>query len=385
MFFLEAGAITGAGLGIRPAFPDPENKLTKAWFIYNLELGESKEDTAVITNLSPEHIESHGSFAKYREVKGKLFSHLKRCKVKYANDGLKIHKLTSGIKKIELNRIKKIIIANLDDEHAEYFLSFWAERKIGFPCRSGIDKGKEDLPESLEIIRYKNITVDSDKVSFQTLDTKISLKLAGSFNVANVMNAISIARLHVGEIRKIKKAVEEIEGVAGRLEKIDEGQNFIVIVDYAFEPKAMKKIYETIVGLPHKKIIHVFGACGGGRDESRRPKLGKIAGERAETVIVTNEDPYDDDPELIIAQVAAGAETAGKESGRNLFKITDRREAIKKALAVAEKGDLVLITGKGSEQAICAANGEKIPWDDRAVAREELNRIINNKKEEAVY
>jgi UDP-N-acetylmuramoyl-L-alanyl-D-glutamate--2,6-diaminopimelate ligase len=108
---------------------------------------------------------------------------------------------------------------------------------------------------------------------------------------------------------------------------------------------------------------------------ARRPKLGKLAGEKADLVIVTNEDPYDDDPKLIIDQVAAGALDVGKILDKDLFKIEDRREAIKKALSSAGENDIVLITGKGSEQAICVANGAKIPWDDREVVKEELKRL----------
>jgi len=173
-------------------------------------------------------------------------------------------------------------------------------------------------------------------------------------------------------MQKIKQGLENIKTLPGRLEKIDQGQNFTVIVDYAFEPNAVEKLYETIKFIKHNKIIHILGSTGGGRDVDRRPKLGKIAGEKADYVIITNEDPYDEDPQIIIDQVAVGTEYAGKEINKNLFKILDRRQAIKKALALAQKNDIVLITGKGCEQAICVANGEKIKWDDREVAREEL-------------
>jgi UDP-N-acetylmuramoyl-L-alanyl-D-glutamate--2,6-diaminopimelate ligase len=142
-----------------------------------------------------------------------------------------------------------------------------------------------------------------------------------------------------------------------------------VIVDYAFEPGAVAKLYEILELIPHGRIIHVLGSAGGGRDVARRPKLGELAGKRADIVIITNEDPYDDDPEIIIDQVALGAEKAGRKEGKDLYKILDRREAIKKALSLAQRGDAVLITGKGSEQAICVAQGEKITWDDRAVTR----------------
>ena len=118
-----------------------------------------------------------------------------------------------------------------------------------------------------------------------------------------------------------------------------------------------------------------MGSAGGGRDVARRPILGKLAGERADVVIVTNEDPYDDDPEIIMDQVAIGAEHAGKRKDEDLFKILDRGEAIEKGLEMAEENDIMLITGKGSEQAICVADGEKITWDDRGAVRGRLKKM----------
>ena len=202
---------------------------------------------------------------------------------------------------------------------------------------------------------------------------KIELKLLGEFNVLNALNAIGVGRALGMDMDIIGNNLKKISGVPGRLEKIDEGQNFCVIVDYAFEPGAVSKLYETIENIPHNKVIHVLGSTGGGRDIARRPDLGRLAGENADFVIITNEDPYDEDPEIIIDQVALGAERAGKKEKQNLFKILDRREAIEKALSLAHEKDLVLITGKGSEQAICIARGEKVEWDDREVVREILN------------
>jgi UDP-N-acetylmuramoyl-L-alanyl-D-glutamate--2,6-diaminopimelate ligase len=156
------------------------------------------------------------------------------------------------------------------------------------------------------------------------------------------------------------------------LESIVQGQPFRVLVDYAFEPVALGKLYETIRLLKPGKVIHVLGSAGGGRDVARRPKLGAVAGEQADFVIITDEDPYDDDPLIIMDQVSLGAEKAGKKPGENLWKIESRRDAIRKALSLASAGDMVLVTGKGSEQGICRADGEKEPWDDRQVVREEL-------------
>ncbi len=174
---------------------------------------------------------------------------------------------------------------------------------------------------------------------------------------------------------QIKNGLEKVVGIPGRLERIDEGQDFTVIVDYAFEPVAVGKLYDMVGNLDHQKIIHVLGSTGGGRDVARREILGKLAGEKADFVIVTNEDPYDEDPMVIIEAVADGARKFGKSENVDLFLIEDRKSAIEKAIGLAGEGDVVLITGKGSEQAIVVGNGRKIKWDDRDVVREILRKI----------
>jgi UDP-N-acetylmuramoyl-L-alanyl-D-glutamate--2,6-diaminopimelate ligase len=332
-------------------------------------------DILVFTGLYPEHIESHGGFLNYKECKGKLFAHLKRCKTKYSDDFKNIKTTDKGIKKIELNRIKKTIVLNGDDEHFDYFNSFWAEKKFIYTQKSDVYKKNLDMKD-IEIVSYGDIKASNKGIDFRFLDKKINLKLLGEFNADNAMNAVCLGLSQDLGADKIRKGLESIKGVPGRMEMIKSKKNFIVIVDYAFEPKAVTKLYKAINSIPHNNIIHVLGSCGGGRDKSRRPILGKIAGAGAKYIIVSNEDPYDEDSDLIINAVAEGAIKAGAVLNENLFKISDRREAIKKALSLAGKEDIVLITGKGSEQAICAAGGEKIKWDDRKVVRELLLRNI---------
>ncbi|MDO9399617.1 MAG: UDP-N-acetylmuramyl-tripeptide synthetase [bacterium] len=349
-------------------------------------------DILIFTCLYPEHIEAHGSFENYRAAKGKLFAHLKKCRTKYVDEQKIIKQPDSGIKKIGLNRIKKTIIINADDENANYFFDFWAEEKFGYtnkinPVKYLLSNGeliKQDKVASknekinlanqkIKISEYNNIKADNKGVSFIVDNkTEINLKLLGEFNATNAMNAVCLGLSQGISLAKIANGLGKVEQIPGRLELIKEGQSFTVIVDYAFEPGAITKLYETVKAFPHKKIIHLLGSCGGGRDKTRRSELGKIAGAKADIVIITNEDPYDEDPQIIIDQVAVSAKNVGKIVDKNLFKILDRREAIKKALSLAEEGDLVLITGKGNEQAMCLANGVKIPWDDRKVVREEL-------------
>lgn len=329
-------------------------------------------DILIFTGLYPEHIESHGSFEKYKEAKGKLFRHLKNCKIKYVNEQKQVVKTELTLKKLDLAHVKKTIIANLDDEHADYFLDFWAEEKFAY------SRENKTANKGINPVSYSDISVDADGAKFKVGETEISLRLTGDFNATNAMNAVCLGLAQGLPLPKIKIALEGIVGVPGRLEKIDGGQDFSVIVDYAFEPNAVEKLYATVESIPHERVIHLLGSAGGGRDASRRPILGRIAGERADYVIVTNEDPYDENPEIIIDQVLLGAEKAGKTINDDLWRFSDRREAIKKALEIARTGDLVLITGKGSEQAISLANGEKLPWDDRRVVKEELANLISS-------
>jgi UDP-N-acetylmuramoyl-L-alanyl-D-glutamate--2,6-diaminopimelate ligase len=326
----------------------------------------------VFTGLYPEHIESHGSFENYRAAKEALFAHLKTCKTKYINEAGKVVRPESELKKTELNRVKKSTVINADDENAPYFMKYCCEQRLLISQKEKLDV---KIKENDRLFKYGDIMSSQAGISFIADGKEVSLKLLGEFNATNAVMALGVGLLRDLEFTKLVKGISNISGVPGRLEQIDEGQAFSVIVDYAFEPKAVSKLYETVNLIPHEKIIHVLGSTGGGRDVARRPKLGELAGEMADYVIVTNEDPYDDDPNLIIDQVALGAENKGKKINKNLFKILDRKEAIRKACLLAEEGDIVLITGKGSEQAICVANGKMIPWDDREEVRKILQKI----------
>ncbi len=336
-------------------------------------------DILVITGLYPEHIESHGSFENYKRAKGELFKHLKRCSTKYVDDACRVAGIATEIKKLELKRIKKTIIANGNDPFAGYFLAFWAEEKFAYLNKSSAKEIGPD-PEAIKTVEFDRVMSDSKGTVFYCQDKEIRLRMLGEFNAENAMAAITVGTALSVPFDSMKSGLENIGGVPGRLEKIDAGQNFTVIIDYAFEPNALLKLYDTLEKIPHNSIIHVLGSTGGGRDVARRPVMGRIAGQKANFVIITNEDPYDDDPQLIIDQVAVGAEKSGKNAGTNLLKILERREAIKKAFELAENGDIVIITGKGCEQGICGPGGRIDPWDDRVVARELLEKAVSASK-----
>ena len=235
---------------------------------------------------------------------------------------------------------KDIHIINIEDENSNYFFQFPAKKKITF----GLERG-----------------------DFNLKNTNLKLKILGKFNLYNALAAFSVAKILGVDEKIIKETLENFKGAPGRMEIVI-SKPFKVIVDYAFTPNALEKVYQTIKEFFRpQRMIGVLGACGGGRDKWKRPILGKIAAKYCDEVIVTNEDPYDEDPWQIIEQVASG--TKGKAK-----KILDRRKAIREALKEAKESDVVIITGKGCEPSICIGN-KKIPWDDRKVVREEFEKI----------
>lgn len=270
-------------------------------------------EAAVFTNLSPEHIEAHGGFENYKKAKGKLFE-----------------------------AAKNIHVINLDDENAEYFLQFPAEKKITYQILGNL--------------------ISINGFNGYPISINLQLKLLGVFNLYNAAAAIAVGLSQGVNLETCRRAAEKIEGIPGRMELVIR-EPFKVFVDYAFTPNALEKVYQTL-----SPRICVLGACGGGRDKWKRPVLGQIASKYCDEIIVTNEDPYDENPMDIIEQVASGA-------GPKAKKILDRREAIREALKLANPGDIVIITGKGCESWICVANGKKIPWDDRETVKEEFQKL----------
>jgi UDP-N-acetylmuramoyl-L-alanyl-D-glutamate--2,6-diaminopimelate ligase len=312
-------------------------------------------DLAVFTNLTPEHIEAHGGFENYKRAKGKLFASLSRLRKK----------------EIGGREIEKTIVVNLSDPHADYFLSFNAEKYCGFAIGS-VGEFATRLNTSPTVAT--NVAYESGCTMFNLGDLTVHFEPIGRFYLENALAAATVVKaLGVGN-EELRGYIESLRGVPGRLEKINEGQPFEVIVDYAYEPFALSAAYEAVGLLPRKRVIQVLGSAGGGRDVARRKILGQMAARKADIVIVTNEDPYDENPLAIIDEVANAAKAEGKEEGISLFRVLDRGEAIGKAITLANDGDLVLITGKGCEPVMAVADGKKIPWDDRVAARSAIRK-----------
>ncbi|OGJ48826.1 hypothetical protein A2229_05570 [Candidatus Peregrinibacteria bacterium RIFOXYA2_FULL_33_7] len=301
-------------------------------------------DTAVLTNVDKDHIEYHGSFEEYRRAKGLLFDNLHKFKRK--------------------PHIKKVGILNRDDKNFEYFNKFFYDRVISYGFTAKADSTAANVNFSV------NKSTFTLKVPNSTLD--IILPLSGKFNIENALAAISTGIAHNISLNVIQKALAKMETVPGRLELIDEGQLFNIVVDYAHIPDAMQKVMEIFKPITKGSLIVVFGATGGGRDKGKRPEMGHIAENYCDKIILTNDDPYTEDQVQIIEDIANGMK---RKEGEDFWKVTDRRQAIKLGLAMAKEEDTVLVLGKGGEEVIVIGE-DKIPWDDRNVIRELLSREV---------
>jgi len=319
-------------------------------------------DIAVFTGLHPEHIEAHGSFENYKKAKGKLFEKLEKRKEKI----------------IDGKRIKKVIVVNLDDENADYFLSYKADEYYGYSLnsKSQILNPKKIQNLKIKIVKAENIKLADDGSSFTVDGVDFKINLLGEFNIYNCLASIAVALSQNIDLKICQGALEKIKFLPGRMEIVVE-KPFKVIVDYAHTPKELENVYQFVkfkLKNQESKIIGVLGSAGGGRDKWKRPVLGEIASQYCDFIILTNEDPYDEDPSQILSEIKTGILNSQFPIS-NLFEILDRREAIRKAISLAKENDIVIITGKGSEPWICVAHGKKIPWDDRKVVKEELTKL----------
>lgn len=288
-------------------------------------------EMSAITNVTREHLDYHKSMERYRRAKRQLF------------------------------RQSKYAVVNLDMEDPEYFTKdhFQHGRAMTYSTKN----------QNADVLA-KSIHLNFNKVEFRVDNEEYLLHIPGLFNVENALTAIAVAELLKIESGVIRKALASIQGIPGRMECLESKDGVDIIIDYAVTPDAFQKLYDSVrlLKIPGTKIIHVFGACGE-RDRGKRPILGAIASEFADVVILTNEDPYHEDGEQIINEIETGLTRTRRHE---YYRIYDRREAIRKALSLAERGDIVLVTGKGAETSMAIGN-ERIPWQERQVIEELLN------------
>ena len=308
-------------------------------------------DAAVLTNVRPEHIESHGSFEKYRRAKGLLFARLK-------------NKSLEGFFLGKKNEKKKSIV-NLDDPSAYYYANFNADEKFGYGLL------KENIRANVKkTFIPENIKFSASGAEFTLEEEKYSSPLLGDFNLYNTLAAIAVARAYEIPHKHIKKAIEGFKGTPGRLEILQE-KPFLVVIDYAHKPDALEAVYCVAKSFWVKnghRLIGVLGAAGGGRDKWKRKEMGSIAENYCDEIFLTDEDPYTEDPEKIVAEVAKGIKH------KEYRKIMDRRLAIREALEKAKHGDVVLITGKGAEKTMMTKFGA-MDWDEKAIVLEEIEKL----------
>lgn len=288
---------------------------------------------AVMTNVTHEHLDFHGTFENYRDAKRKLF------------------KLTDRNKKG-----LRTGIVNTDDDSAHLF-SGDILHTVGYGLKNGHVVAK-DLKLTPAGSKYKAVAGDV------TYD--ITCNIPGSFNVSNSLAVVAVGHTLGIRREKVERGIAALKAVEGRMTRIDEGQDFDVIVDFAHTPDSFEKLFKDLRPVVKGKLIVLFGSAGR-RDEAKRAVQGKLAGEYADEVVVTEEDDRDIDGKEIMNQIAEGAESVGKLRTQNLFLVHDRTEAIQFAIKRAQKGDTVLLLGKGHEKTIERANGEN-PWDEIATA-----------------
>lgn len=313
-------------------------------------------DMVIFTGLAPEHIESHGSFENYREAKEKLFAELMGGKFK---------------------KHRKAIIVNSGDENAKYFVRYPAEIKVGY----SFGRPRIDVENNLdENILVEKVGISPRGLKFVAGGDEFTLNLSGEFNALNAAGALAAAKLLDIPANISRKALEKVKFLPGRMEFIDEGQDFSVIVDYAHMPDALEKVFKSLRrNFERRKLVCVIGSQGGGRDRWKRAEMGRIAARLCDFTVITNEDPYDDDPLQIINDIEKGFLEGKKVLARDYEKIPDRRGAIRRAITIAGKGDIVAITGKGCETSMII-RGQKIPWDEREIVREEMRQLMSNVK-----
>lgn len=307
-------------------------------------------DVALITNVTGDHIEYHGGFEEYKMAKALLFKQL-----------LEINSKSDR---------ERVSILNTDDAYFDYFDALPSEKKLTYGLNGGscFASDIQYAPEGTSFELHTPVGM-----------LPILLRLPGAPNVYNAL-AVACVAVAVGvPLVVLQRVLAETAPVAGRYELIDEGQPFHVVVDYAHNIDAVKSIVTMYSGILEDqkkdgkdgKLIVVFGATGGGRDKAKRPVMGKILDEFADVLILTDDDPYEEDEWEILTMVAEGV---SRDEGNRYWKIPSRREAIGLAVSVARAHDIVLIAGKGAEP-VQMVYGQRRDWDDRLVVRELLRPI----------
>ena len=337
-------------------------------------------DVAVVTNITHEHLDFHGSLSAYQQAKASLFAGL-----------------THSMRK---PGVPKVAILNRDDDSYRYLSPLPADRQVIYAVEGEADSSTARPSVSTEldeVVTAHDVRFTSDRTRFilrlrsgqalrlrseQVLRTPagsvpIETPLVGAYNVSNALAAAAVGVALDLPLETVAEGLAAVQGVPGRMEQIEAGQNFLAIVDFAHTPNALQRVLQTTrtmargsgSALPARVIV-IFG-CAGLRDREKRAMMGRTAGELADLVVITAEDPRTESLEDIMAEIVTAATAAGKREGVNLWRVPDRGEAIRLACQMAQPGDVVIACGKGHEQSMCF-DATEYPWDDREAMRRAL-------------
>lgn len=306
-------------------------------------------DIAVVTNITHEHLDFHGSLDAYRAAKAKLF------------EGLAASHRKPGV--------EKLAVLNADDGSFDYL-----RERLGAPHMSyGLSEGAD--VQARNVIHESACTqfvVRSADLQSAISNQQFATSLVGEYNLSNCLAAITAATKGLGlDWETVARGVASLKGVPGRMERFDLGQNFTAIVDFAHTPNALRRALETCRRMTKGSVIVVFGSAGL-RDVAKRRWMGEAAAELADYAIITAEDPRTELLEAIMAEMAEGAKSRGGVEGKTFWRIADRGEAIQFAVNMAGPGDVVIACGKAHEQSMCFGEIEH-PWDDRAAMKAALS------------
>jgi UDP-N-acetylmuramoyl-L-alanyl-D-glutamate--2,6-diaminopimelate ligase len=289
-------------------------------------------DVGVFTNLAHDHLDFHGTMENYRDAKARLFQGLSQ---------------------------EGVAILNRDDACYEFMRSVSGGVVLSYGLHSAAEVRACDVAVTVDGIRFVAETPAGA--------VEVASPLTGRFNVHNLLAALAFACSQGIDVQQAAAALATLSHVPGRMTRVDAGQPFTVMIDYAHAPNSLTKVLDELRPLTHGRLIAVFGA-GGDRDQLKRPIMGRIAAERCDAIVLTDEDPYSERSEDIIAAIAAGARAAGAREGETLWLCPDRHEAILLAIGMARPGDTVLFAGKGHEASI-VTGGQRRPWDEEAEVR----------------
>ncbi len=284
-------------------------------------------DVAVLTNITPESLEYHGTFEAYRDAKARLFRMLDESRRKPG--------------------VSKVTVLNADDPSFEFFGAFPADLRLSYALNRPADLTATDIRATPAGLRF---TAHTPVGSFE-----IFSPLLGMYNVYNILAALAVAISQDLSIDAMQAGIASMRSVVGRMDLVDEGQDFIALVDFAHTPGALENALRSAREFTSGRVIVVFG-CAGLRDVEKRPMMGEIAARLADVTVITAEDPRTEDLNAILEQIAQGAERAGGREGRDYFRLADRGEAIHFAVDLARPGDLVMVCGKGHEASMAPSS-----------------------------